>query len=190
MPTPQSESGSLQNRHAGGRTNHLPDSTKSEQTKSDQVGGSSGPTATKDSSVQPGDSTKAQNDVRDPSNPTTDPEKSEAKKDVDDSGKEPPAVDGPGPKPIETLAKENGGDAGKASSSDVALNKKDSAPAEEEEDGPQKKSTGEGTGEQWVKSSGLKADGGDFDAANPGAGKEADRECYAPSTAKREPISH
>jgi len=45
----------------------------------------------------------------------------------------------------------------------------------EEDDGPQKESHGEGTGEKYVKSSGMKADGGDFDAANPGAGKEADR---------------
>lgn len=35
---------------------------------------------------------------------------------------------------------------------------------------------GEGTGERWVKSSGMKADGGDFDASAPGAGREADRE--------------
>lgn len=34
---------------------------------------------------------------------------------------------------------------------------------------------GQGTGEQWVKSSGFKADGGDFDASAPGAGREADR---------------
>ncbi|KAI9889040.1 MAG: hypothetical protein M1814_006043 [Vezdaea aestivalis] len=32
-----------------------------------------------------------------------------------------------------------------------------------------------GTGEQWVKSSGLQAEGGDFDAAKPGAGREATR---------------
>ena len=32
-----------------------------------------------------------------------------------------------------------------------------------------------GTGEQWVKTSGLAADGGDFDATKPGAGREADR---------------
>jgi len=32
-----------------------------------------------------------------------------------------------------------------------------------------------GTGEQYVKSSGLVADGGDFDATNPGAGAEATR---------------
>ncbi|KAE9961373.1 hypothetical protein EG328_003470 [Venturia inaequalis] len=33
----------------------------------------------------------------------------------------------------------------------------------------------EGTGEQWVKSTGLAAEGGDFDATKPGAGKEANR---------------
>jgi len=32
-----------------------------------------------------------------------------------------------------------------------------------------------GTGEQYVKSSGLAAEGGDFDATKPGAGREADR---------------
>lgn len=32
-----------------------------------------------------------------------------------------------------------------------------------------------GTGEQWVKSTGTAADGGDFDATKPGAGREADR---------------
>ncbi|CAG8952699.1 hypothetical protein HYFRA_00008942 [Hymenoscyphus fraxineus] len=36
---------------------------------------------------------------------------------------------------------------------------------------------GEGTGEKYVKSSGMSAEGGDFDAANPGAGREADSEC-------------
>jgi len=32
-----------------------------------------------------------------------------------------------------------------------------------------------GTGEQWVKTSGIAAEGGDFDATKPGAGKEATR---------------
>ena len=35
--------------------------------------------------------------------------------------------------------------------------------------------TGEGTGEKWVKSTGVVAEGGNFDAAAPGAGREADR---------------
>lgn len=33
----------------------------------------------------------------------------------------------------------------------------------------------QGTGEKYVKSSGFAAEGGDFDATNPGAGREADR---------------
>jgi hypothetical protein len=32
-----------------------------------------------------------------------------------------------------------------------------------------------GTGEQWIKTSGIAAEGGDFDATKPGAGKEATR---------------
>lgn len=34
-----------------------------------------------------------------------------------------------------------------------------------------------GTGEQWVKTSGIAAEGGDFDATKPGAGREATRKC-------------
>jgi hypothetical protein len=43
-------------------------------------------------------------------------------------------------------------------------------------EGMRRMSGSEGTGEKWVKSSGMKADGGDFDASAPGAGREADRE--------------
>lgn len=46
----------------------------------------------------------------------------------------------------------------------------------EEDNGPEKESQGEGTGEKHGQSSGMNADGGDFDATNPGAGREADRE--------------
>jgi hypothetical protein len=42
---------------------------------------------------------------------------------------------------------------------------------------PETESHGEGTGQQYVKSTGVAAEGGDFDAANPGAGREADRKC-------------
>ncbi len=73
---------------------------------------------------------------------------------------------GPGPKSLEEKAREGG--VGGASGG----NKGD------DEDGPQKESHGEGTGEKYVKSSGMKADGGDFDASNPGAGREADRELH------------
>jgi hypothetical protein len=40
---------------------------------------------------------------------------------------------------------------------------------------PDSESTEEGTGTKYEKSTGLKADGGDFDASRPGAGREADR---------------
>ena len=46
---------------------------------------------------------------------------------------------------------------------------------EAHEAGPNNTNPNKGTGEKWVKSTGLAADGGDFDAAKPGAGKEADR---------------
>lgn len=139
------------------------------------------PVETLDSSTDKGDLTKAQNDTRDPENPQTNPERKETKasENVDDStdgpdsGDNPVKIDGPGPKPIADVAKEYGGDAGKAAPSenvDVAADQ-DEADGE----GPQSKSMGEGTGEQYVKSSGLKADGGDFDASAPGAGREADR---------------
>ncbi|MCJ1252074.1 hypothetical protein MMC30_009312 [Trapelia coarctata] len=41
-----------------------------------------------------------------------------------------------------------------------------------EQEGPSEE---KGTGEKWVKTSGVAADGGDFDATKPGAGKEAER---------------
>jgi len=73
------------------------------------------------------------------------------------------AVDtsGPSPKSLEDKARDGGGAVG--------------ASGDGEDDGPQKESHGEGTGEKWVKSSGMKAEGGDFDASAAGAGKEADR---------------
>jgi hypothetical protein len=43
-----------------------------------------------------------------------------------------------------------------------------------------KKGHEKGTGELYVKSSGLKADGGDFDASKPGAGWEADSKSHQP----------
>ena len=44
----------------------------------------------------------------------------------------------------------------------------------------EQKSTEKGTGELWVNSIGLAADGGDFDASRPGAGREADRTSNLP----------
>lgn len=48
----------------------------------------------------------------------------------------------------------------------------------------------EGTGEQWVKSTGLAAEGGDFDATKPGAAKEANRESMSLSTSELSVINH
>lgn len=49
--------------------------------------------------------------------------------------------------------------------------------SEERDEGklPSEASGKEGTGMEYVKSTGLAADGGNFDAAKPGAGREADR---------------
>lgn len=75
----------------------------------------------------------------------------------------------PGPKPLETLAKQYGGDAGKAGKQDIptAVAGENANPCTD---------TGEeGSGEKHVKSTGFAAEGGDFDAAAAGAGREADR---------------
>lgn len=78
-------------------------------------------------------------------------------------------VSGPGPRDLATLARENGGNAAN-SGSDVT-----SSTSGGNGLGDGNASKEEGTGELYVKSSGLQADGGDFDATKPGAGREADR---------------
>ena len=50
-----------------------------------------------------------------------------------------------------------------------------SKPESGAEEGEKAGGTEKGTGTQYVKSTGLQADGGDFDATAPGAGREADR---------------
>ena len=109
---------------------------------------------------------------------------------VDDTGdgpNEPQKLDGPGPRPLEEVAREHGGDAGSLEKSPSASTTNaaggDSSASlgqkggnvDEDEDGQNAKGTGESTGEKYIKSSGLKADGGDFDVTKPGAGREADR---------------
>ncbi|KAJ8129218.1 hypothetical protein O1611_g4413 [Lasiodiplodia mahajangana] len=49
------------------------------------------------------------------------------------------------------------------------------APAPSPFQSKEEKHESKGTGEQYVKTTGLQADGGDFDATKPGAGREADR---------------
>lgn len=84
---------------------------------------------------------------------------------------------------------------GKKDEAEAALNRRDPDDhsgepmkvhgGSEEDDPDRSKSMGQpgggehgkvyGTGEKWVKTSGLAAEGGDFDATKPGAGKEATR---------------
>ncbi|CAK7262915.1 hypothetical protein SEPCBS57363_000299 [Sporothrix epigloea] len=91
-----------------------------------------------------------------------------------DSGVADRGLDGPGPRPITQVAAEHKGDAGQAQIGTTSGSGAGDA-ADDEEDKPQSASHGTGTGEKYVRSSGLKADGGDFDAAREGAGREADR---------------
>ncbi|KAK4239987.1 hypothetical protein C8A03DRAFT_13643 [Achaetomium macrosporum] len=172
------------------------------------------------------DSTKAQNDTRAPA-----PSSSEESKKQDtitgdimtgptigkpasaqDEGKaKSPAQDdspdinlaGPGPRPLEDIAREHGGDGGAAKPESVSQSGSSEqgqrAGQEEGVEGHRRRDSGKSLGseageageggvtelagmggkgvggEEYVRSSGLKADGGDFDAARPGAGKEADR---------------
>lgn len=86
-----------------------------------------------------------------------------------------PSTLGPGPRPLIDVAREHGGDAGTSSSgnnSDSSNLKSPDGSGGHVEGGS---GGGEGTGELYVKSSGLAADGGDFDVTQPGAGREADR---------------
>lgn len=133
-----------------------------------------------DSSTTNRDLSGAQQDIRDPSDEKTHTDISAKRSNVDDADggldvdKNPVKIEGPGPRSVAEVAREHGGDAGKAvygeKTSSASKSKDD-----EEEDGPQKTSHGEGTGEKHVKATGLAADGGDFDATKPGAGSEADR---------------
>lgn len=116
--------------------------------------------------------------MRDPESATADPKTEQARKNVDtsgdglDSSENPAKVDGPGPKPLDEVARERGGDAGKGVPGGDS--KPDSADPSAETAGDDS-GKDKGSGEQYVKSSGLQADGGDFDATKPGAGREADR---------------
>ncbi|KAI2637498.1 hypothetical protein GGS21DRAFT_511823 [Xylaria nigripes] len=100
--------------------------------------------------------------------------------------------DGPGPRPIEEVAKESGGDASNNNQTVTSGAKTSIKEADDKEEGEGEGEGGEGdssgstrsgqteqhknkgTGELYVRSSGMHADGGDFDATKPGAGREAD----------------
>ncbi|KAK3997319.1 hypothetical protein QBC44DRAFT_303521 [Cladorrhinum sp. PSN332] len=139
------------------------------------------PSATLPSSTLPEDSTKSQNDTRSPSNPSTRPDADgdDQKPDALDANNNPVRINGPGPKSLEELARERGGGAGAGAVSSTSTSSSKSSNGNVVGGGHEleTKRTGEsdGTGELWVKSTGLAADGGDFDASKPGAGREADR---------------
>ncbi|KAJ2997397.1 hypothetical protein NUW58_g663 [Xylaria curta] len=122
----------------------------------------------------PDDTSKGQGDTRPPEDPKTNPKSAPTEvNDAPEEGvNEAPKLDGPGPKPLEEVAKEHGGDAGNSSASSVDSVKREGEDIKESEE---VKHESKGTGEQYVRTSGLQADGGDFDATNPGAGREADR---------------
>ncbi|OHW89937.1 hypothetical protein CSPAE12_11447 [Colletotrichum incanum] len=132
-------------------------------------------------SVPPADSAAGKTDTRHPADPATDP--APKGQDVNNNASGPTTggdkLDGPGPRPLEIVAKERGGDAGnvKKDSAKGGLIEDDSTSGLEDkkEDDPKAVSRSEGTGEKYIKTSGLAVDGGDFDATKPGAGREADR---------------
>ncbi|OTA60317.1 hypothetical protein K449DRAFT_435413 [Hypoxylon sp. EC38] len=169
------------NGHTNGTSEHTKDAefAKETGTAAESEDTPDNPSTNLKAKSTPEDTTKAQNDVRDPENPRTNPKSAPIDvNDAEDGPNEAQKLDGPGPKPLEEVAREHGGDAGNSDKNESKALPGEDKPAgsnEEEGDGPNAKSTGEGTGEQYVKSSGLKADGGDFDATKPGAGKEADR---------------
>lgn len=194
----------------GVHTDASPPESKTAAENTDPAGPArSAPSAT---GIQ-GDSTKAQNDTRSPQDESvTEPGKStnvtddkvpkpedgpttEKNETLKTSKEEEEVnVDGPGPRPLEEVAREHGGDAG-ASDESVSGQQQQQPGQPGAQQLPEDASTGhkrqdsgkglsgddneegkkEGTGEEYVKSSGLAADGGDFDASRPGAGREADR---------------
>lgn len=140
-------------------------------------------------------------------------------KDAKDKGEEQEVkIEGPGPRPLEEIAREHGGDAGLArqgggsssgagsgllgeaesagvgagagagaagsragvETAGVETGAAGSAAGQNRRDSGKSLGGESGTGEEYVKSSGFSADGGDFDASRPGAGREADREFFFP----------
>jgi hypothetical protein len=67
-----------------------------------------------------------------------------------------------------------GGDPEKAVEGETTKQKTDRSASVAQEGGGEHGKV-KGTGEQWVKTTGIAAEGGDFDATKPGAGKEATR---------------
>ncbi|KAM0247726.1 hypothetical protein ACHAQJ_009757 [Trichoderma viride] len=101
-----------------------------------------------------------------------------------EQGKPLDELTGNGPRPIEMVARENGGNAAAvtdfgvdptASAASGAKKPESAADLMNQETKNTNTNQREATEDEYVKASGLAADGGDFDASKPGAGLEADR---------------
>lgn len=92
----------------------------------------------------------------------------------------PDDLTGPGPRTLEEIAHENGGDAGNSSANASATSIEGGDAVDDPGSSHEK-----GTGEKYIKSTGLQADGGDFDATRAGAGREADRKFISTQTLLR-----
>ncbi|KAK9421214.1 hypothetical protein SUNI508_06062 [Seiridium unicorne] len=187
--TSKSTSGEYPDRTAGTSTTGASTSSTGDNSKPAEFAKSTG-TAAESSDVPdnkqtelkskdtPADTSKGQNDVRDPEDPQTNPKNNPTDVDNTEEGiNKGQKLDGAGPKPLTEVAKEHGGDAGNSATKSTSGEgeSKEAAGDSDDPNDPRAPSKGEGTGEKYVKSSGLHADGGDFDATNPGAGREADR---------------
>ncbi|KAM0562665.1 hypothetical protein ACHAPJ_002355 [Fusarium lateritium] len=138
-------------------------------------------TTTSASTSAPVPASKTEQDTSAGQNDTRAPEQTDKGNkdlnDVDDTseGTDAKLGDGPGPRPIEKLAKEHGGDAGNAPVEGTS-----NKPTEVGSEGATESSKSENQPhdpkeDEYITASGFKAEGGDFDASNPGAGHEATR---------------
>ncbi|KAI1180255.1 hypothetical protein F4777DRAFT_574015 [Nemania sp. FL0916] len=152
-------------------TNGVAKSSKPNGAATGSDSSSEDPSVNTKAESEPNQTSKGQNDTETSEN--TEGESKPASKDANAALEEgeAPDVDGPGPKPLQDVAKEHGGDAGNSSSSVESEGKEEDKPEEAEAH----KKESKGTGEKYEKTTGLQADGGDFDATRPGAGREADR---------------
>ncbi|KAF4984387.1 hypothetical protein FZEAL_431 [Fusarium zealandicum] len=121
------------------------------------------------------DNSKGQNDTRHPDDVAAMSKKSTDLEDVDNTSEGTDAkLTGPGPRDVASVARDNGGDAGRnkaqegssGAQHEVGSGTGDAAKKEEHHDPAE---------DEYVTASGFAADGGDFDASKPGAGREADR---------------
>ncbi|KAI1824828.1 hypothetical protein F4861DRAFT_538663 [Xylaria intraflava] len=146
---------------SNGMPGNPPTEPKTETEPSDSPKGPAGVRPPEDHKISPGSAPAGANDA-----PKESPE-SEA-----------PKLDSPGPRPIEEVAKEHSGRAQDISAAPGGAKSGDEEGEAKGGGGDQQES--KGTGEKYVKSSGVQADGGDFDAAKPGAGREAERKPSVP----------